>query len=177
MMHPVLSTIAVSGLLLIGLSDPAKQFQKIKITAGYNSILLENPLLMELTGAKAIKMKNGNTILISVSSVVLENESPKAELDGIKIARSKALANLAAEIHGVQVFRLEKLDEKTQLTIENGKEKGKSISSFLQITEAKVEGIVKNMQPIGSWYSADGKVFYLAIGECFDTKGEKVDLR
>ena len=54
--------------------------------------------------------------------------------------------------------------EKTVVTIEDGVEKGASISVSLEITESRAKGIVAGLPVIGTWKSKDGAMFYLAVG-------------
>lgn len=154
-----------------------KPFQNFKIDPLFQKLFLDNPFWFEQTGAKIVKLKNGNTILISIGSAVLKNNTPNAKSEAEKIANIRALANFASSIHGVQVSRIEKLNEKNQIIIENDKEVNKSISEHLEITETKVNGLVKNMQVIGTWYSNDVSIFYLAIGKSINKDGLPVDIQ
>ena len=154
-----------------------KPFQNFKIDPLFQKLFLDNPFWFEQTGVKIVKLKNKNTILISIGSAVLKNNTPNAKSEAEKIANIRALANFASSIHGVQVSRIEKLNEKNQIIIENDKEVNKSISEHLEITETKVNGLVKNMQVIGTWYSNDGSIFYLAIGKSINKDGVPVDIQ
>jgi len=53
-----------------------------------------------------------------------------------------------------------------------GKETGKSVSEFLEITKRKVQGIAKDMPVVGRWKSKEGDVFYLAIGTVLAKNGD-----
>jgi len=158
-------------------NNEGKPFQNFKIDPLFQKLFLDNPFWFEQTGVKIVKLKNKNTILISIGSAVLKNNTPNAKSEAEKIANIRALANFASSIHGVQVSRIEKLNEKNQIIIENDKEVNKSISEHLEITETKVNGLVKNMQVIGTWYSNDGSIFYLAIGKSINKDGLPVDIQ
>jgi hypothetical protein len=45
---------------------------------------------------------------------------------------------------------------------------------LLKITKAKVEGITRDMPVIGRWRSADGDVYFLAIGAFIDKSGNRI---
>ena len=141
----------------------------------FKPYLLSNPLLMEVTGAKVIREKKGRTILLSVASTVLKDESPSERLRAEKVCRVKALAGMVAEKKGIQVCHVETLNEKTDVVIDEKGETGTSVSELLQVTQTKVEGITKDMPVIGRWRSKDGMVFYLAIGSCLDENGDVVE--
>lgn len=159
----VLSTVLVAG-----------EFRDVKIDKPYDTYLKARPLLMEVTGAKVIRLKNGNRVVLGVGSVVLADEKPRTRLDAEKVCRVKALARIVAEREGVQVAHEEKVDEKTVIVLENDKEKGKSVSEVLSLTKTKTQGIVKGMSVVGRWRSKDGKTLYLALGAICDGKGEPI---
>lgn len=158
-------------------NNVGKPFQNFKIDPLFQTSFFDNPFWFEQTGVKIVKLKNGNIILILIGSAVLKNNTPNAKSEAEKIANIRALANFASSIYGVQVSRIEKLNEKNQIIIENDKEVNKSISEHLEITETKVNGLVKNMQVIGTWYSNDGSIFYLAIGKSINKDGLPVDIQ
>lgn len=151
------------------------QFSDVVIDQQFEPYLLSNPLLMEVTGAKVIREKKGRTVLFSVASSVLKNQSPSERLRAEKVCRVKALAGLVAEKKGIQVCHVETLKEKTEVIIDKNGETGTSISELLQVTQTKVEGIAKDMPVIGRWRSKDGMVFYLAIGSSLDKNGDVVE--
>ena len=154
-----------------------KPFQNFKIGPLFQKLFLDNPFWFEQTGVKIVKLKNGNPILILIGSAVLKNNTLNAKSEAEKIANIRALANFSSSIHGVQVSRIEKLNEKNQIVVENDKEVSKNISEHLEITETKVNGLVKNMQVIGTWCSNDGSIFYLAIGKSINKDGLHVDIQ
>ena len=151
------------------------EFDDVVIAKQFKPYLLSNPLLMEVTGAKVIREKKGRTILLSVASTVLKDESPPERLRAEKVCRVKALAGMVAEKKGIQVCHVETLNEKTDVVIDEKGETGTSVSELLQVTQTKVEGITKDMPVIGRWRSKDGMVFYLAIGSCLDENGDVVE--
>jgi len=160
-----------------GAGEPAsKKFAEVEIDKPFDAYLLANSLLMEVTGAKVLRLENGHQIVLTGASTALENDSASERLRAEKVCRIKAFVNIVSQKEGVQVARVEQLKEKTVVTLQDGKETGKSVSELLQITTAKVEGVAKNLPVVGRWKSSDGKVFYLALGVECDRKGEVVSL-
>ncbi len=153
---------------------PSKKFSEVEIDKPFDAYLLANPILMEVTGAKILRLENGHQVILAVASTVLENDSARERLRAEKVCRIKALANVVSQKEGVQVARVERLNEKTVVTLQDGKETGKSVSELLEITTAKVEGVAKDMPVVGRWNSTDGKVFYMALGVECDRNGEAV---
>jgi hypothetical protein len=143
----------------------AQEFTNIKIEKEYEPFLLKNPLLMDFTGCKIIRLKNGDAILLSVASTTLNDNSSSERIRAEKVCRIKALAAIVAEKNGVQVFRAESLIDKTEIKLENGVESANSITEVLEITKTKVQGITKDVPLIGTWLSKGGDQFYLALGK------------
>jgi hypothetical protein len=52
-----------------------EQFSEVNIVKPFDVYLLSNPLLMEVAGAKIIRLANGNQVILGVASTVLEDRS------------------------------------------------------------------------------------------------------
>lgn len=169
---------AILIVLMMVMADDAKleqRFSDTEIDDAFRPYLTSNILVMELTGAKVIRLPDGKRVLISVASTPLKDESAKDRLRAERVCRTKAFANIVAEQKGIQVAHMEKLEERTQLVIDEKGETGTSVSDLLRVTKTKVEGIAKDMPVIGHWKSKDGDVFYMALGVILDKKGKAIE--
>jgi hypothetical protein len=162
-------------VVLTPAADATEKFRDIEIEKPYDTYLRGNRLLMELAGAKIIRLRDGNRMLLAVGSTVLADNKPRTRLDAEKVCRAKALANLVAEKQGVQVARVEKIEDRTVVVIEDGKEKARSVAQVLEITKTQVRGLAPGLAIVGRWKSKDGQVFYLALGMICNSKGERVE--
>ena len=163
-------------ILILGAEPSAAEtFSDVRIDKPFDSYLLANPLLMESTGAKVIKLSKKRSLVMAVASTVLKDNSPREKLRAEKVCRVKALAALVQEQKGVQVFHTEESMDRTVIVNVDGKEHGKSVSDFLEVTKTKVQGIAKDMPVVGRWKSKEGDVFYLAIGGIVDKNGDVVE--
>ncbi|MFO0845623.1 MAG: hypothetical protein U0797_25105 [Gemmataceae bacterium] len=160
-------------VLLLALVAGA-DFTDVQIDKRFAAYLKARPLLMEVAGAKVVRLKNGHQLVVGVASVPLDDDKPRTRLDAEKVCKARALASIVGERDGVQVAHEEKAEDRTVVVVEDGKEKGKSVSKVMSLTTAKVKGIQKGMEVVGRWRSADGKVFYLAVGAVCDKNGEPV---
>ncbi len=158
-------------LTAVAVAGDAPTFTDVRIDKPFDVYLRSNPLLMEVAGAKLIRLPDGKHVVLGVGATFLKDNSPKDRLRAETVCRVKALASVVAEKEGVQVAHVEQLNERTVVVLENGKEKGKSVSELLQMTKTQVQGIVKGMAIVGRWKSADGRTFYLAVGAVCDKKG------
>ena len=157
-----ITTVAIAG------SDLDNKFSDIRIEDAYRPYLAANSLLMEVTGARIIRLSPKKAVVIAVASTVIRDSSAEDRLRAEKVCRVKAIASVVAERQGVQVAHTEHLDEKTQIVLDRSGEKDTSISELLQITRTKDNGITKDMPVVGTWKSKDGDVFYLALGATID---------
>ncbi len=158
--------------LLAGADD--EKFSDVLIDRAFAPYLQANPILMAVPGAKIIRLEDGKQVILAVASTVLADDRAKTRLDAEKVCRVKALASVVGEQKGVQVAHVEKVEERTVLVLEDGKERGKSVSEVLQITTARVKGLAPGMAVVGRWKSKDGQTFYLALGRVCDRKGNPV---
>jgi len=149
-------------------------FSEVEIDNQYKDYLLAQPLLMEVAGAKILRLENGSQVVLAVASTVLKEKSPQERLRAERVCRIRAIASLVGEKQGVQVAHVERLEEKAVIVLDGEKETGKSVSDLLQIAQTKVEGITRDMPVIGRWKSREGDVFYLAIGMIVDGKGNPI---
>jgi hypothetical protein len=150
------------------------RFSEVRIEKPFDRYLLANPLLMENTGAKVIRLPEKQSVVLAVASTVLKDNSPKEQLRAEKVCKIKALVYLVQEQKGVQVFHTEESTEKIVIVNADGKETGRNVSEFLEVTRTKVQGMAKNMPVVGRWKSKESDVFYLAIGGIVNRKGDLV---
>lgn len=173
-----MQSIALLMGLVLCAGDAAvqKKFSDIEIEDAFRPYLVSNVLLMEVTGAKVIRLPKKRTVVIAVASTVLKDDSAKERLRAEKVCRVNALASVVADKQGVQVAHTEELKEETKIVIDEKGETGKSVSDFTQITKTKVEGIAKEMPVVGRWNSKNGDVFYMAIGVILNKNGDPIEL-
>jgi hypothetical protein len=153
---------------------PSAEFSEVLLDKGFARYLQTNALLMATAGAKVIRLEDGRKVVLAVGSTALKDNSAVERLRAERVCRIHAEASLAAEKQGVQIARLERLEETTRVVLEEDKEKGRSVSELLQITTTQVAGLVRGMPVVGRWKSKAGDVFYLAIGAICDREGNPV---
>jgi hypothetical protein len=163
--------LCAAAALVALAADDAPRFTGVRIEKPFDTYLRAQPLLMEVAGAKVIRLPDGKQVVLGVGSTVLKNNSARERARAETVCRVKALASVVAEQQGIQVAHVEQLKERTVVVLENGKEKAKSVSVLLQVTRTQVQGIARGMAVVGRWRSADGKTFYLAVGAICDRKG------
>ena len=162
-------------LALAGEPEKAVRFSDIEIDKSFEPYLLGNPLLMEVAGAKLIRLPDGKSVVVAVASTVLKDNSPQERLRAEKVCRIKAITSLVSDEQGVQIAHSERLNDRTVIVFDGDKESGTSISELLQVTEAKVQGIAKDLPVVGRWRSQSGDVFYLASGGMRDANGKPAE--
>ena len=149
------------------------KFRDVTLEKAY-APYLRNALLMEVAGAKVVRLKNGRRVVLGIGSVVLKDGAARTRIDAEKVCKVKALAAVVGEREGVQVAHEEKVADKTVIVLDDKGEKAKSVSEVMSITRTKTQGIVKGMSVVGKWMSKDRKVMYVALGSICDAKGEPI---
>ena len=84
------------------------------------------------------------------------------------------IIKLADGNQGVHVYSVQQLESRTTLVVDDKSPKTKSVASYFEITQERIQGVAKDMPVVGRWQAKDGSVSYLAIGVCCDKKGEPI---
>jgi hypothetical protein len=159
-----MSVVALALALAGGLAGPAAPGDSARMRGGFRDVRIERPfdaylrgrpLLMQITGARFIRLQGGRRAVLAVASAVPAGEGPGALMEAEKACRLRALAALVAHRDGVRVTHLEKVEEKTVLVLENGKEKARSTSRALEARsgepwQARVAGEAQPMLVVRS---------------------------
>lgn len=146
----------------------------LRLDPEYAGYLTADPLLMEVEGAKVIRLDAGldatsdepvRLLVLGVASSALQDGSAADRKRAETIARNRAYAHIVAEKTGLTVARAETIAKKTTVTIElDGREAGASVAEYLESTQARVKGMTKGFPIVGRWTSPDGTLFYVAVG-------------
>jgi len=146
----------------------------LRLDPEFAGILMADPLLMEVEGAKVIRLDAGleamsdepvRLLVLGVASSALQDGSAADRKRAETIARNRAYAHIVAEKTGLTVARSETVAKKTIVTIEeDGRETGTSVAEYLESTQAGVKGMTKGFPIVGRWTSPDGTLFYVAVG-------------
>jgi hypothetical protein len=149
-------------------------FANLRLDPEFAGYLTADPLLMEVEGAKVIRLDAGldttadeprRLLVLGVASSAIQDGSAADRKRAETIARNRAYAHIVAEKTGLTVARSETILKKTSVTIEeDGRESGTSIAEYLETTRASVRGMTKGFPIIGRWTSADGTLLYVAVG-------------
>ena len=162
-------------LLFLTVGDGAEdKFADVVLEKPYAMYLKANPLLMEVAGAKVLRLEDGRRVVLAVASVALKDGKPKTRLDAERVCVARATASVVAEREGVQVAHVETSKDRSVVVVEDGKETGKSVLDVLQVTKTKTQGFVRGLTVVGRWKSKDGEVLYVALGMMCDAKGQPI---
>jgi hypothetical protein len=173
-MKAALSMIVLFLATALIAAKDEQPFREVNIDPAFRQYLLANPVLMETTGVKIIKLPDDTYLILSVASTVLKNDSAEERLRAETVCPIKAMRNVVAATEGVQIASVQKSEDSIVVIIDRGERKVKSVAAYLETTEARVQGLAKGMLVVGRWKSKDGKVYSLAIGSVCDKKGNVV---
>ena len=104
-------------------------------------------------------MPDGNVYLISVGNAPVNDDSAKDRILREKIAEQNAYGELAKMINiEITVFEQHSLTE-----VSNSKQADFQ-ESFKAKKTLRAAEYISGLPTVGTWYSADGKIFFLAKG-------------
>lgn len=165
-------TTYIAGLCLLsiifmhpatGNASKAKPFSEVEIEAPFQNLLLLNPEFMHYGGARLFAGDNGSQALIGIGKVLPEDNSPKTMPQMRRIGEIHARAAILELGGEIEITTSRGLDERSLQGRGNGKKV--SLSSFFQVTETRVEGLIKQLPVIGTWWSSNQSAFYVAVGK------------
>lgn len=129
----------------------------------FEPFLLSDPILLEAGGCKAFRTEDGRTVLIAVGFTEVRDRSAKDRVRRKKVAEQKAFAELA-KYREIEVTFFSERVKTTTISSKNGVEEGSSHKTSSSRITVNAEAYISGMLTVGSWYSEDGKLFYLAKG-------------
>jgi len=156
-------------------AQPALPFQEVQIDPPFHQVLIQHPEFMKQGGAKLFVLDSPKKILIGIAKVFPEDTDPEAmcreRIKGALLARA-AILSLGGE---VAITTSRGLND-TSTTANKGKDRV-SLSSFFQVTASRVEGEIKRLPVVGTWWSKDYGTFYVAVGteEATHLKAQSLD--
>lgn len=131
------------------------------------SLLRASPLVCSHGGVRGFLLKDGRKALVAVSSTRLKGSLSNAR----RIAKVKALRDLLGHMNGIELSSVERLQDGELLMLkEDSGSRYEMLSNFLSVEEAKVSGIIEALPVIATWEDTQAGLFYVAIGEIFDTQ-------
>lgn len=129
----------------------------------FKPFLLSDPILLDIGGCKAFRTEDGKTVLIAVGTAEVKNQSAKDRILRQKIAEQRAFGELAKHQH-VKIVDFSQQEKQITIKHINKKESSSSIKKNYRKTTVAADAYVSRMKTIGTWYSADQQIFYLAKG-------------
>lgn len=146
-----------------GKKDLPSGISKAAIDPEFLPILKRTPALLSAGGCQAVQMPDGNIYLISVGNAPVNDDSAKDRILREKIAEQNAYGELAKMINiEITVF------EQHSLTEVSNSKKADFQESFKSEKTLRAAEYISGLPTVGTWYSADGKIFFLAKGRKFN---------
>ena len=141
-----------------------KDFSDVEIDDKFLPFLTAKKRFMTSSGVKEFTIPGQKgRIIVCVVSVASKGNSARAVASMTKVCRIKAQVELL-KTQGVEMSAFTQVADKI-VSIDDGKhQKVKSLSTYLNVVEERVNGVVRAMPVIGTWFSKDKTEFYLAVG-------------
>lgn len=161
--YVVLAGMGRTGSTLAAETD----FGDVEIDEVFLPYLSAEKRFMQLTGVKEFVLKDQKQrIIVSIVSTPSKGKNASAVAKMIKICRIKAQVELL-KAEGYELSAFTKIEDRV-VSIDDGQNnKIVSVSTYLNVAEEKVKGLVHSWPVVGTWFSKDGTEFYLAVGAVF----------
>ena len=153
-------TVFISLPLAAAVSD----FSDVEIDNEFLPFLSAKKRFMNTTGVKEFNVPGKkDRVIVCIVSVASQGESGTAIANMTRVCRMKAQIELL-KLDGVEMSAFTKVADKVVSVDDGKKENVKSVSLYLNIAEERVNGVVRAMPVVGTWFSKDKTEFYLATG-------------
>lgn len=167
-------------LLLLPISTTAHAnytslpFRSIAIEAQFYDALIQHPEFMKESGAKVFAMNDTSKVLIGIGKAFPEDSESETVQKARRKAEIRARATILSLVGDIEIATCKGLKAETNPAREAGKMI--SLSSFFQVTETRVEGEVKQLPVVGTWWSTDYSTLYVAVGKIVEGMSREVDM-
>ena len=142
----------------------------------FASYLKADAMLLQFGGTRANVLPGTNSVMIlAVASTAVKDNSASDRIRMQKVCRNKALAALLSQDKGLQVQYAIRTEDQTVVALREGTEAAASLESTLETSSATVEGFVKDLPVVGTWYSQDQGLFFLALGKITERHGNHIE--
>ena len=153
--------LLLPSIILSSQPDPIND---AKIDKEFETVVMQLPLLLAQGGATVVETEAGR-FFIAVGVTDVREESAQDKLRRIRVGRVQAQKEAVSFLEHTKVVAEEKLVEKTTVTTQDGKKIVEALKTLDQSTVTTVQGVLGTLPQIGTWESADGKLFFYAIGK------------
>ena len=146
-------------------------FSDVNIDDNFLPYLSNKKHFMSTPGVREFNTNNNERIIVCVVSMPSKGKSESDFVKMVKICRIKAQVELLkAKEYELSAFT--RVEDKYICKNDGVRKEIKSLSSYLNVVEERVEGVVQAWPVIGTWFSKDEKEFYLAVGIVFSKESK-----
>ena len=132
----------------------------------FHSLLLDYPDFMQEGGARLLETDDGKLALIGIGKVFPEERLPQNMTRLRRIGEIRARTTILELGGDIEISTSRGLKEES-LQARQSREKV-FLSSFFQVTETRVEGVIRQLPVIGTWFFPNQNIFCVAVGKMID---------
>ena len=163
MAHFRTTLILLIACLVVARAVEAPKVIDATFEPGFEEVLRANALLLTEGGAGVVEWQGGR-YFVAVGVTSVRDPAVADRMRQIRVARINALRAAAEFIAPTEVKTETTLRETTTVRREDGTSKGSVQKTLDETTRTNVQAIVRAPEQVGSWKSADGKLFFYALG-------------
>lgn len=152
------------GLLIISLFLVTGLLMSQSVPEPYKSLLDGDPVMAITEGAVFQPQDSHSWIMMGVGTCAIRKGDPDDLMRCLRVAEAKALRALTKQVHGATVESMTAVATKMNVTTKDENDKVELNSDLLERIRLKAEGFLTGLSLVGSWKSADGRLFGVVMG-------------
>jgi hypothetical protein len=122
-------------------------------------LLNGNPHLKSSAGAVIDRRKDGTSIIVGVGMAVKGDDASKTHAEAERNARFKIIELM----RGANASSEQRLKSEASTSVRGGVESSTFSEKFDEKTSLRIAGSLRNASSVGSWYSDDGRTYFVAL--------------
>lgn len=162
-----LALICIAVFAAVALADDPAAIRDAIFSEGFEKPLRREPMLLRDGGAKIVEVE-GARYFVAVGVTSVQGETAAERVRQLRVGRVLALKATTEFINDTVVNSEEKLSRTSTVTVQDGVKSASTQKVLERTTVAKIQGVIKAPAQVGSWKSADGQLFFYAIGTKLD---------
>lgn len=157
-------TVVVFAWAAAFLAAESPTLREASIEKEFEPVLMLLPVIVDSGGAAVVDTATGR-YFVAVGVTDVRGDSSQEKLRQLRVSKVQAQKAAVAFMEETKVVAEEKLVERTTIVNKDGKKSAVVLKTLDETTATAVRGILKSLPQIGTWKSADGKLFFCAIGK------------
>src|SRR5262245_2994950 len=168
---PIILSLVMFAWAAALLAAGSPSIRDAAIEKEFQPVLIQLPVIMDSGGAAVVDTSSGR-YFVAVGMTEVRDDSSQDKLRQLRVSKVQAQKAAIAFTEETKVVAEEKLIERTTVVNKDGKKSAEVLKTLDETTATAVKGMLKSLPQVGTWKSADGKLFFCAVGKRLADEGK-----